>query len=185
MWQSDQNTTPRSSYRVEQDKTTVRGVWKSSLHDYMSEWVKRKENEILQHQTSSLYIHFIYHPWIIPHVPIYHTNILHGSYTRPTQLLINNTTPYHPTSQHLKTFPYQNISYCRHNTTSPAPHPHLSQSLPFCNIDFLILFSSISQSITHNLTSDRIPRLSWRSLKNIFQRSGLHAISLLDYRHLL
>ena len=55
--------------------------------DYTRERVKREEKEILQHQATSLNIHFVCHPRIIPHAPLYHLNIQPWSYTPPSQLL--------------------------------------------------------------------------------------------------
>jgi len=102
MWYLNWDEMLRSSYRGNQDKTRIRAGSKSYLLCYTREWVKREEKEILQHQTTSLYIHLICHPWIISDAPMYHPNILPWSYTSSTQFQINITTPGQPTLQHHK-----------------------------------------------------------------------------------
>ena len=77
-----------SSYQGTQDKTRVRAGSKSYLLCYTRERVDKVGKEILQHQTTSLYIHFICRHQIIPHAPMYSPNIFPSSYTPLTQLLI-------------------------------------------------------------------------------------------------
>jgi len=54
---------------------------------YTRERVKTEDNEIQQHQTISLYIHFICHLWILPHALINHPNLSFWSYTPLTHLI--------------------------------------------------------------------------------------------------
>ena len=149
-----------SSYHADQDKTRVRAVSKSYLLCYTREWVKREEKEILQHQSTSLYIHFICHPQIIPHAPLYHPNILSWSYTPSTQLLITITTPHHPTSQYLTLLPYHNKLYCHHLTIFPRHlrvYQHLGVSVTLIPSIHLIPFVStfITRAVTPMILSGR------------------------------
>jgi len=77
----------RSWYGERQDKTRIRAGSKSCLLCFTRDRVKREEKEILQQQTTSLYIHIICHPRFILRAPMYHPNIQPWSYMPPTQLL--------------------------------------------------------------------------------------------------
>jgi len=143
----------RSSYWRGQDMTRVRAGSKSCLLCYTRERVKREEKEILQHETTSLYIHFVCHPRIIPHAPMYHVNIQSWSYTPPTITLISTITPHHPMSQHLRPLPYRSKVYRHHPTIfphGPCIYPHLRLSVTLTHSIALILLLSTLQRITRN-----------------------------------
>ena len=130
MWYRNWDKMLRNSHRGNQDKPRFRAVSKSYLLCYTREYVKREEKEILQHLTTSLYIHFICHPRTVSYALMYHPTISSWSYTPPTQLLINGTTPHRPTSQHLRPLPYLNKFYCN-NLTCPHAIP-VSISITSC-----------------------------------------------------
>jgi len=119
MWYRNQDRTLRGSNWGNPDRTRIKAGSKLCLLCYTRERVKREEKEILQHQTTSLYIHCVCHPRIIPHAPIYHLNIQPWSYTPPTQLL--SIQPHHIV-RHCNTSNHMLIitSY----TTTFAQHPH-------------------------------------------------------------
>jgi len=75
IWHLNWDKMLRNSYRGNQDKTRVRAVSKSYLLCYTRERVRGDEKEILQHLTTSLYIHFVCHAQTIPYAPMYHLNI--------------------------------------------------------------------------------------------------------------
>jgi len=141
----------RSSYRGGQDNNNVSAGSNSCWLCNTRERLKREEKEIFQHVTTSLYIHFIWHPQTIPHAPMYHLNISSWCYWPQTQLLINTTTPHCPMSQHLTPLPYHNKLYRDHLTT-PSRHSHISQhlrlSVTLIPCIHQILFRSTLQSIT-------------------------------------
>jgi len=130
MGYGNQDKTLWSSYRRNQDKTKDQAWSKSYMLCYTRERVKREEKEILQHQTTSRYIHFIRHPRIIPHAPMYHPNIQPWSYTPPAQLL--STQPRHNircrnTSNHFLIITNNTATISCHSFTVPAS-THVSVS---------------------------------------------------------
>jgi len=182
MWNRNQDKVLWSLYWENQGKTQVCAVSRSCLLCYRREWVKSEEKEILQLWTTSLNIHFICHPRIISHAPMYHLNILPWSYTPPSQLLINNTTPYHPMSRYLRPCPHHHKSY-RHHLTTSSCHLHIYQRLHSSVTQIpsihTIQFLSTPQSITHNPNHDSIPLLVSRFSKNNFQWSWLLKLLLM------
>jgi len=157
MWYHNQDKVLQSSFWGNQDKSLIRTVSKSYLLCYTRERAKREEKAILQHQTTSRYIHFVCHPWIIPHASMYHLNILPWFHTPPTQLLINTATPPHPTSQHLRPLPHHNKLYSHHLTTLPHHlrfYQHLDHAVTLIPSEYPILFLSTIQSITRNPSHD-------------------------------
>jgi len=92
------------------------------------EWVKREEKEILQHQTTSLYIQFVCHPRTVSRALMYHSNPFPWSYTPPIWLL--STQPRHLVqcrniSNH---FPYHIKFYCHYHVAS-SHRLHISECL--------------------------------------------------------
>jgi len=84
---------------------------------YSREQVKREEKEILQHQESSPYIHFICLPQIILHAVMYHPNSSRWSYTPPYNSL--STKSWHIIG-HPNTSDYFRIT--TNYTATTAPH---------------------------------------------------------------
>ena len=162
MWYGTRDKVVQSLCWGNQDKTRIRAVAKSYLLCYTRERVKREEKKIIQHHTTSLYIHFVYQTGIIPQAPMYHPNILSCSYTPPTPLLINNTTPPHPTSQHLRPLPYHIILH-RHHVRI---YQRLCLSITQIPSIHLIIFVGTTQPMTCNPSLDSIPLLGSRSSEN-------------------
>jgi len=96
---------------------------------FTREQVKREEKEILQCHTTSLYIHFIYHPQIISHAPMYLLNLPAWFCTPSTQLLSMQSCHI---IQHCNTSAHFLIILNYTATILPI-HPCLPTSLPFRN----------------------------------------------------
>jgi len=67
----NRDKTIQNSYRGNRDRTGIKAGSKLCSLCYTRERVKREEQETLQHQTTSLYIHFVCHPRIIPHLRVH------------------------------------------------------------------------------------------------------------------
>ena len=113
-----------------QDKTRQESKLFQSrnLLGYTRERVKREEKEILQHQTTSLYIQFVHHSRVIPHASMYQPNnplmILH------TRKLFLSVQPRHivrrrNTSSHIL---ISSLSFLINSTPFPVPHVPLEPS---------------------------------------------------------
>jgi len=151
----------RRLYRVNEDRAGIKARSQSYLLCYTRERGKREEKEVLQHQTTSLCIHFVCHPRTIPHAPMYHPNIQRWSYTPSTQLL--SIHPRHiiqrrNTSDHF-------LIITNYTTTFPQ-HPH---AVPVSfNISAYPSHEILCtlQPITRNRDRDSIPLLGSRSSEN-------------------
>jgi len=153
----------------------------SCLLCYTRERVKREEKEILQHQTASLYKHFVGHPRSIPHAPMYHPNIQLWSYTSPPPRLIStqpcHIVPHCNTSNH--------FLIVTNYTATPSQHPHaialvsqrLRRSVTLIPSIRLIPLLSTHQSITCNLSRDSwFLNIDSRATRNIKVRPVRHCM---------
>ena len=138
-----------------QNKTSVDAVFQSHLLVcYTRAQVKREQMEILQHQPTSLYIHFICHHRIIPYALMYNQTLPPRSYIPLTELFSNITTPYHLTYQHHRRQLYHNV-ICHQHCTSFSYLPWVFQHL--CLSATLIPLEFLLSLITHNLGHKCMP----------------------------
>ena len=111
----------KTELEVRIERTKIRISFKVVLLlAYTREQVKREEKEILQHHRHSLYIQFVCH--LSNHSPC--SDIPSESYpmilhTTPLFLIVT-TTPYRPTSQHLRPLLYRTKLYRHHLAASSA-----------------------------------------------------------------
>jgi hypothetical protein len=118
---TNERMSTRKYYRGDINKIRVKLFQSFNLLCYTTKGEKSEENETIQCQQHCQYIHFVWHPRIIPHSPMYHPNLIRWSYTPPAQLLINTTTLYHLTSQQLTPLPYHTKLHCYQLSASSEP----------------------------------------------------------------
>lgn len=182
----------------DKDKSQDNFQSRTMLCNTREQLVKREENDIHQHKTTSLYIDIVLHPQMFYHASMYSPSILLWSDTPPSTLKLSLITPQHPMLQHFLHHP--------HTTLIFADKFHASTYFPFLSSIFYLLIpkwmvfisfipspnfvyplmnvSAASQSPFHrtpiSLGDNSIPLIWSRSSETLFKESGFFGVLFIN-----